>query len=119
MNATYSYAIIEAATKSVQKKSYWEDVDSVNKMKFTDKWVKGFLNRGQLYRRKITREYKILPDDKEIYSVLSIGQELYVEEGHDSNSTFNFDETAFTWARKSKNPGEPEFRLKSSTSLGV
>ena len=67
-------------------------------MKFTDKWVRGFLSSGGLHRRKITREDKLLPSDSDISSVLQKGQELYLSIGHDSHSTFNFDETAFTWA---------------------
>ena len=95
---TYSYSIIEAAARTVQNKINWNDNDKRKAMKFTDKWVRGFLTRGGLHRRKITREDKVLPSDADISSVLKIGQELYIRNGHDSSSTFNFDETAFTWA---------------------
>lgn len=49
-------------------------------------------------RRKITKEDKDIPNDDEIASVMDIGQQLYISNEHDANTTFNFDETAFTWA---------------------
>ena len=67
-------------------------------MKFSNKWIKGFLTRGCVTRRKITREDKEVPTDEEIASVLNIGQQKYVENGHTAKTCYNFDETAFTWS---------------------
>ena len=49
-------------------------------------------------RRKITKGDKDIQNDDEIAGVLDIGQQLYISNEHDANTTFNFDETAFTWA---------------------
>ena len=40
----------------------------------------------------------MLPDDNEILTVLQVGQQLYMINAHDASTTWNFDETAFTWA---------------------
>lgn len=67
-------------------------------LKFSNKWVKAFLKRGGLSRRKITREDKLVPDDDVVKNTLKIGQELYLSNFHNPRTCWNFDETAFTWA---------------------
>ena len=46
------------------------------KLQFSSKWVKGFLRRCGLRRRKITREDKKTPTDEEIERILKIGQDI-------------------------------------------
>lgn len=98
INVTYSYAIVIKAAKCAQESDKWKDESSVKKLQFSHRWVKGFLTRGGVSRRKITREDKITPDDEEIKRILKIGQDIYVSKGHDENTCYNFDETAFTYA---------------------
>ena len=95
---TYSYAIIGSAARSVQERSHWMPNTTVSSLQFTNKWVKSFLSRGGLRRRKITREDKDIPESEEILQVMRIGQKLFIDNEHDENTCFNFDETAFTWA---------------------
>ena len=89
---------MKAASIVVQQKDHWKEHDKIKKMQFSNKWINGFLKRGGLSRRKITRDDKDLPSDDEINKVLEKGQELYLRNGHTPKTTFNFDETAFTWA---------------------
>lgn len=63
VNVTYSYAIIGSAARSVQERQHWVPHATVSALQFTNKWVKGFLNRGGLTRRKITRDDKDVPGD--------------------------------------------------------
>ena len=98
VNVAYSYAIIEQAANSVRSKECWRNDKRVQQLAFSNKWVKSFLARGGVSRRKITREDKAVPSDQEINEVLRIGQERYIEGGHTPQTCFNFDETAFTWA---------------------
>ena len=98
MNVTYSYAIIEEAAKDVQSRDHWRINQKITDLQFSHKWTRSFLSRGGMTRRKITKEDKDIPNDDEIASVLDIGQQLYISNKHDANTTFNFDETAFTWA---------------------
>ena len=98
VNVTYSYSIVETAAKDVQAREVWLCNEEIKNMKFTSKWVKSFLLRGGVTRRKITREDKVVPSDEEIAAVLRIGQKKLIENEHTARSCYNFDETAFTWA---------------------
>ena len=98
VNVTYSYSIIEVAAKYVQSKIHWIQNPKISELQFSHKWLKAFLKRGGLTRRKITKEDKDVPDEEEIAYALDIGQQLYIDNGHDATTMFNFDETAFTWA---------------------
>ena len=71
---------------------------SIENLNFSHKWVKGFLKRGGLIRRKISIEDKATPTDEEIRRILKIGQDIYINKGHNADTYFNFDETAFTYA---------------------
>ena len=82
----------------MQSRIHWIQNTKIKELQFSHKWTQGFLRRGGLTRRKITKEDKDVPDDEEIAYVLDIGQQLYIDNGHDATTTFNFDETAFTWA---------------------
>lgn len=86
------------AAQKVQKESDWAENSEVQKLKFSNKWVKKFLIRGKMSRRKITKEDKDVPTETEIKRILGIGQNIYVQKGHSPESCFNFDETAVTYA---------------------
>lgn len=70
----------------------------MQKLKLSNKWVRKFLLRCKMHRRKITKEDKKVPSPEEIQRVLGIGQNLYVEIGHRPETCYNFDETAVTYA---------------------
>ena len=72
--------------------------EKIDKLKFSNKWVKAIFQRGGLSRQKIAREDKAIPDDDVIANTLRIGQDLYVAHFHIPRTCWNFDETAFTWA---------------------
>ena len=98
VNVTYSYSIVERAANAVKNRICWQDDETVQQLRFSNKWIKSFLDRGGVTRRKITREDKAVPSDEEIHEILSIGQKCYIEKGHSPQTCFNFDETAFTYA---------------------
>lgn len=89
---------METAAKDVQAREIWTGNEEIKNMKFTNKWIKSFCLRGGVTRRKVTREDKEVSSDEEISSVLSIGQQKFVENSHTAGSCYNFDETVFTWA---------------------
>ena len=70
---------------------------TVSALQFTNKWVKAFLNRGGLTRRKITRDDIDVPGDDETAEILGVGQSLLLANGHNEFTGVNFDETAYTW----------------------
>ena len=61
---------METAAKDVQARDSWLLSEEIKNKKFTNKWIKSFLLRGGVTRRKITREDKEVPTDEEIAGVL-------------------------------------------------
>lgn len=97
-NVAYSYDVIRETAREVQSKQSWQQNDQVRKLLFSPHWVRSLLNRADLRRRKITREDKLIPDIQQIRSIMLKGQQKIIENGHDENTIFNMDETAYTWA---------------------
>jgi DDE superfamily endonuclease len=98
VNVTYSYAIVVTAAKSVQETQQWHEENKIQNLVFSNKWVKNFLSRGGVSRRKITTEDKVVPTDEEIKKILKIGQDMYVAGGHEPHTCYNFDETGLSYA---------------------
>jgi hypothetical protein len=98
VNVAYSYAIIEAAARSVQSSPMWKDDIIVKKLKFTNKWIVGFLQRNWMTRRKITTECKNLPTAAEVNATMEKGHAIYRDKGYISRWVWNMDETAYTYA---------------------
>ena len=82
----------------MQKESVWCGNSEVQKLKFSNKWIRKFLVRGKMSRRKITKEDKAVPTPDEMKRILGIGQNIYIQKFHSPDSCFNFDETAVTYA---------------------
>ena len=97
-NITYSYAIIVAAAEDVQKENKWADDRAVHDLKFTPVWVRSFLSRADMTRRKITTEDKRRPSDLEVMQHMKVGQDIYTEKKLALRLVWNMDETAITWA---------------------
>lgn len=97
-NVAYSYDVIIETAKEVQTKLIWQSNEQVKKLHFSSTWVRSMLNRAELRRRNITREDKQIPSVHEVREILEIGQNKCLEKGHDENTIFNMDETAYTWA---------------------
>jgi hypothetical protein len=98
VNVTYSYAIVVTAAKSVQETQQWHEENKIQNLVFSNKWVKNFLSRGGVSRRKITTEDKVVPTDEEIKKILKIGQDMYVAGEHEPHTCYNFDETGLSYA---------------------
>ena len=98
MNVAYSYAIIGEAALDVQKRENWQRDGQIRALHFSHKWINSFTKRGGLSRRKITRDDKVIPSDEEIQYIMGKGQDMYFKNEHTPSTTYNFDETAFTWA---------------------
>ena len=78
-NVTYSYAIIKATALSIQEKDEWSDSMTVSKLSFTNRWIKSFLTRCGLSRRKITCEDKDVPGSHEINTIMAEEQKTYID----------------------------------------
>ena len=98
VTVVYTYALIIQAAKMTQASERWKDDEKVNTLMFSSKWVRTFLNRANMRRRKITTDDKLIPSDEEIRRIMEIGQKIYEDYGHTKDTTINMDETAFTYA---------------------
>ena len=98
VNVTLSYSIVVTAAKCVQKSEEWCNDNKLQDLVFPNKWVRNFLKRGCVSRRKITRDDKDVPTEEEIKRILKIGQDMYLRNDHNPHTCYNFDETAFTYS---------------------
>ena len=98
VNVCYNYNMIRHCAKAVQSLEKWRHEEKVMKLKFTNHWIVGFLDRGNFKRRKITTGEKNRPTVEEVNRILELGHALYRTYLHSPKTTWNFDETAFTWA---------------------
>jgi hypothetical protein len=73
INVTYSYAVIVQAAESVQESDEWKEVDIIKDLKFGSQWVRCFLDRAKMKRRKITRDDKDTPTQAEVRFQMEIG----------------------------------------------
>ena len=96
MSVVYSYNIIEEAARTVQASDRWINDEKIKKLEFSSTWVRKFLTRANMRRRKITTDDKNVPSDEEIQRIMNIGQKMYTDYGHTKDTTINMDETAFT-----------------------
>ena len=94
----YSYAIIIEAAKSAQNAFDWGVGSTISDLTFSSKWVRNFLTRGNMRRRKITTDDIVLAEEEEVVRIMSIGQSLIREYGYGPDDILNMDETAFTYA---------------------
>ena len=98
VSVVYSYAIIIQAALAVQKQNNWTTTEKVQSLTFSSTWVKSFLKRANMRRRKITTEDKKIPSEEEILRIMTIGQNMYRDFGHTPDTVINMDETAFSYA---------------------
>ena len=98
---------------------------------FSSTWVRGFLNRANLRRRKITTNGKKIPAVEEIMRIMEVGQDLIQESGYGPDTIMNMDETALTYAigpeymyvpkdqQRAQNIGIPNAKLRITAVVAV
>jgi len=110
-NVTYSYEIIKLAADTTRKENPWASDAKLLKLKFSNKWVKGFLRRTTLRRRRNTSSVKAVPSPavvaarmKEIQAVIEKGpvggQPVGQSQKYEKIDIINADETASHYALK-------------------
>jgi hypothetical protein len=131
VNVTFSYAIIFRAATMAKESDEWKDDVAIQKLDFSAHWISDFLERAQMRRRKITRDDKEIPGEMQVRAQMKIGQDLYLSEGHEYWTSFNMDETAFTYAigpthmfcpidqERAINMGIPNTKLRISAVITV
>ena len=66
LNVAYSYTIISATALEIQRQTNWINNAKVQTLKFSNNWVKKFLKRSGLRKRKITRDDKNIPNVSDV-----------------------------------------------------
>eukprot|EP00966_Prymnesium_polylepis_P094973 2199147-Prymnesium_polylepis.1 len=107
-NVAHSHAVIKRAAEIV--KPWFKDDERVQKLTFTAPWVKGFLKRAALRRRRVTASEKVLPPVAdvrkrmaEIQTVMDIGE-------YTDDEKINADETGVFFGAPPKNQLHPNQR---------
>ena len=75
-NVAHSYSVIQVAAQETAKEEPWCSDAKVRKLKFSDKWVVGFLARRRLVRRKITASEKVRPAVEDVRARLAAIQKV-------------------------------------------
>lgn len=131
VSVVYSYSVIVEAAITVQQLHHWRNDSCIRDLMFSPCWVRGFLDRANLRRRKITTDDKKVPPEDEIIRIMSIGQSLIREFGYSADTIMNMDETAVTYAigpeymyvpvdqPRAKNQGVPNVKLRITAVIAV
>ena len=131
VSVVYTYAIIIQAAKITQASARWKNDEKIDSLMFSTKWVRMFLNRANMRRRKITTDDKVIPSDEEVERIMKIGQKIYNDFGHTKDTVINMDETAFTYAigpehmycppdqNRAQNIGVPNTKLRITAVVAV
>lgn len=71
----------------------WKDDDKIAEIKFSRMWIKGWLRRNALRKRRITAQSKKLPAPEEVQKRMAEIQKVIVDGGYDEDEVFSGDET--------------------------
>ena len=127
----YSYEIIIEAAKKMQMQFERNNDSSVKSLMFSPHWVRDFLNRAKMKRRKITTDDKKIPEASEIMRIMGIGQKMISDYEYTAKEILNMDETAFTYAirpehiyypndqSRAQNIGVPNMKLRITAVIAV
>ena len=64
VSVVYTYAIIQHAAIKVQASDRWITDEKIQALEFSSHWVRKFLRRAHMRRRKITTDEKNEPSDE-------------------------------------------------------
>ena len=92
-NVCYSYAIILMAAQKVQQKPEWKENPKVNKLKFRRTWIRGWLRRCALRKRRITTQAKNLPPPEKVQERMGEIQKKIIDGAFSPEDIFSGDET--------------------------
>jgi hypothetical protein len=92
-NVAYSYSVVKIAAQLARASPAWKGVEEVSKLKFTNSWIHGFLQRNVLRRRRITTTAKARPTVDDIQSHMARIQAKITEGGYQPYQVVNSDET--------------------------
>ena len=111
-NISHSYAVIQAAAKIAQALPQFAADDKIKNLMFSRPWVKGFLKRAALRRRRVTASEKILPPPTEVRARMEAIQSMLAD--YDLEETISADETGIFFGAPPKNQYIPESAARAT-----
>ena len=107
-NVAHSHATIRLAATMVQKTAFFLKDSKIQALKFTPPWIKGFLRRAALRRRRVTAVEKVLPPVEDVRKRMGEIQTVIVQGGYTEDETISADETGVFYGAPPKNQYVPE-----------
>ena len=93
--ATSSFDIVRAAAKETRTADQWKDDPELQKLLFSDSWVRTWMRRMDLTRLRVTSVSKLnLPSIDEVRNQLKAIQKQIDDGGYQDDDVFNPDERA-------------------------
>mmetsp|Transcript_46741 Transcript_46741/g.99717 ORF Transcript_46741/g.99717 Transcript_46741/m.99717 type:complete len:384 (-) Transcript_46741:262-1413(-) len=108
-NVMYSHAVIVRAAKLACAMDEFKDDPKLQKAKFRRTWVRGFLKRNCLRKRRVTHiQKKDIPSDEDIAKRMAEIQAVVVEEEYSLHQTASVDETGIMYGAPPKQQYVPQ-----------
>ena len=115
-NVAHSYAVIQRAAETVQKMAPFDARENIKAKKFSKPWVKGFLARAALRRRRVTASEKVLPSNEVVRGRMGEIQKVIVDEKYTDEETISADETGIFFGAPPKNQYVPESAARGTAA---
>lgn len=94
-NVCYSYSIVRTAVDIVRQRPQWVGNDKLQKLKMSNEWCQGFIQRALLSRRKVTTKLSVKkPSEGVVSAAMSVIQEK--GRGIPLDLRINMDETGIS-----------------------
>ena len=115
-NVAHSHAVIKKAAETVQKMPAFTSDEKVKKLAFSPMWVRGFLRRAALRRRRVTATEKVLPPVEEVRGRMTEIQKVKVDGDYKDDETISADETGVFFGAPPKNQYIPESAVRATAA---
>jgi hypothetical protein len=118
-NSIYSYDCVKSAAMTVyMREDRWKLDANICRLKFSNKWVQGFLKRLQFTKRTVTSVMKTLPSVEVVQRHMTLIKDYIINENISPDRVFNADETGVNWAPEIKYQYVPADAVRASAPPG-
>ena len=67
-NAMFAYDLIAARTRRLKESVAWKNDEAVQKIKFSNRWIRDFLQGHAFKKRRITTVHNRMPDETDVHA---------------------------------------------------
>jgi len=101
-NAMFTYDLIGEKARRLQESVAWRDHPTAKKLKFSDKWIRAFLQRHAFKKRRITTVHKRMPNEAEVRAAMEEIARVQQEHKIQPGFVVNLDESGIFWGAAPK-----------------